>query len=161
MNYESHSYQASVDPYTGRRSTKAIFEDITKLISLAEESNNSLQYAKNALLKIKIYLAWGILIAFVAPLFIVMYALRSNNVQLLNLTTGAIIPLLLVVFFFGLFFILPKLKNLNLEIKIERESLREIMEIIFNLKSMVENRHEFDVVAMTILELRLKRMYFH
>ncbi|CAI0699059.1 Uncharacterised protein [Serratia fonticola] len=159
MDYDSHKYEVFDDLKDLRQSTTAIFDDITKLLSLAEESIYILQRAKDTLLKIKVYFMCSVLAAVMLIFLILPYSFRVNNVQLLSLIGGVFF--LLIIFAFISIFIFPKYKSLALEVRIQRESLKEIMEIIFNLKSLVANRGDFDVITMTILELKLKRMHFY
>ena len=159
MDYDSHKYEVLDDLEDIRQYTTAIFDDITKLLSLAEESVYILQRAKDTLLKIKVYFTCSVLAAVMLIFLILSYSFRVNNIQLLSLIGGGFF--LLIIFAFISIFIIPKYKSLALEIRIQRESLKEIMEIIFNLKSIVASRGHFDVITMTILELKLKRMHFY
>ncbi|EEY5705010.1 hypothetical protein ESC46_26255, partial [Escherichia coli] len=57
-------------------------------------------------------------------------------------------------------FLLYRIKTILSEMKIERAAMQELMEVIFNLRKIIP-KYSIDVVEMTILDLKLKRLRFY
>lgn len=134
---------------------------LTKLIDLAEISSDRLKNANEALLKIRLSFLWAFALFSILALVSSYYITRHGSDTVFNVLLFIVMPSCAIFIMLLMTLSVQKIKKLNTEIKIEKRSLMEILEVIYNIKEIVSMVHEHDVVGMVIIEIRLNRIKFY
>lgn len=136
--------------------SKKTFNELLKLIELATSMQETILKQKNEVRRISFGLATIIYILLMILFIMKFYAINIFNVerflQLTIITFGFIVGISI----FSLF----RIKTILSEMKVERAAMQELMEVIFNLRKVIP-RNSIDLVDMTVLDLRLKRLRFY
>ncbi|HGM4637696.1 hypothetical protein ACSJL2_001958 [Serratia sarumanii] len=134
---------------------------LTKLIDLAEISSDRLKSANEALLKIRLSFLWALALFSILALVSSYYITKHGSDTIFNVFLFIVMPSCAIFIMLLMTLSVQKIKKLNTEIKIEKRSLMEILEVIYNIKEIVSMVHEHDVVGMVIIEIRLNRIKFY
>lgn len=135
---------------------KKTFNELSTLIDLATSMQDTIVKQKNEIRKIIFVLATVIYVAIMILSVVKVYA-----IDVIQIDKFLQIAVLTLAFIAGMStFSLYRIKNILNDMKIERAAMQELMEVIFNLRKIIP-KYAIDLVDMTILDLKLKRLRFY
>ncbi|HFG5870849.1 TPA: hypothetical protein ACGH38_004529 [Salmonella enterica subsp. enterica serovar Mbandaka] len=150
MAIKYNSYQGD-----GELSRKQ-FNEMSTLIDMAEGMRSELLSKKKDIRKNILTI---VSFAYLSIMAVIVFKFTTTALGM----TDYIIQVIVLTFSFSFgvsVLCVFRIKNTMEEIKIERYALQELMEIIFNLRKVLP-KDDLDVVDLTIIDLKLKRLRFH
>ncbi|HBV2183747.1 hypothetical protein ACDX32_26945 [Klebsiella quasipneumoniae] len=150
MAIKYNSYQGD-----GELSRKQ-FNEMSTLIDMAEGMRSELLSKKKDIRKNILTI---VSFAYLSIMAVIVFKFTTTALGM----TDYIIQVIVLTFSFSFgvsVLCIFRIKNTMEEIKIERYALQELMEIIFNLRKVLP-KDDLDVVDLTIIDLKLKRLRFH
>lgn len=151
MSYKDNNY----DMFYHDNSNK-IVNEISTLIDMAESMQKELVSKKNSITRIMLSI-FIIIYLFLMSIFLFRtFTHGFSSVNYYSQLLFSSVFFLLVLIFSSAF----RIKNILDEIRIERYAMQEIMEVIFNLRKVIP-KNSLDVVDLTIIDLKLKRLRFY
>lgn len=138
-----------------KKSEKTLTE-LSTLIDMATLMQDTIVKKKNEIRKTILILATIIYVTLMTLFVIKFYA-----VTIINFDRFLQLSIFTFSFISGISaFSLFRIKTIINELKIERAAMQELMEVIFNLRKILK-KNSFDLVDITILDLKLKRLRFY
>ena len=135
---------------------KKAFSELSTLIDLAISMQDTILKQRNEIRRITFTLATVIYAALMMLFVIKVYA-----TDIIHFDKFLQVSIFTFAFIAGIStFLLYRIKTILSEMKIERDAMQELMEVIFNLRKIIP-KYSIDVVEMTILDLKLKRLRFY
>lgn len=135
---------------------KKAFSELSTLIDLAISMQDTILKQRNEIRRITFTLATVIYAALMMLFVIKVYA-----TDIIHFDKFLQVSIFTFAFIAGIStFLLYRIKTILSEMKIERAAMQELMEVIFNLRKIIP-KYSIDVVEMTILDLKLKRLRFY
>ncbi|HIE4545013.1 TPA: hypothetical protein ACXNIS_003211 [Providencia rettgeri] len=129
------------------------FNELLSLIDLATSMQDSISKKRYEIKKI-LYISMAIMYIVIASIFFFTYFITTTP----KLITTYIIFVSFI--FITLAPIFYRIKTLRKEISIEMYMMKDIMEIIFNLRKIFP-RNTISKIDITILDLKLRRLKFY
>ncbi|WP_159199350.1 hypothetical protein, partial [Klebsiella pneumoniae] len=132
------------------------FNEMSTLIDMAEGMRSELLSKKKDIRKNILTI---VSFAYLSIMAVIVFKFTTTALGM----TDYIIQVIVLTFSFSFgvsVLCIFRIKNTMEEIKIERYALQELMEIIFNLRKVLP-KDDLDVVDLTIIDLKLKRLRFH
>lgn len=133
------------------------FEEMNTLISMASSMQESIIKKKKEVRNL--ILTMGVII-YLSIMTLILLKFFSN----ITLSNDRFNYLILVTFVFWTIlsiFSYSRIRDIYQELKIERYAMKELMEVIFNLRKTFSRYTNIDLVELTILDLKLKRLRFY
>ena len=133
------------------------FEEMNTLISMASSMQESIIKKKKEVRNL--ILIMGVII-YLSFMTLILLKFFSN----ITLSNDRFNYLILVTFIFWTVFSIfsySRIRDIYQELKIERYAMKELMEVIFNLRKSFSRYTNIDLVELTILDLKLKRLRFY
>jgi len=135
---------------------KQSFTELSTLIDMAVSMQSDITKQKKEMSKVIFTLSTLVYLSFMFLFVFNFYKLDSFRSE----TSLGVITITLTFIIGVASFSLYRIKNIMREIKIERAAMQELMEVIFNFRKVIP-RSTINVVEMTILDLKLKRLRFY
>lgn len=133
------------------------FEEMNTLISMASSMQESIIKKKKEVRNL--ILTMGVII-YLSIMTLILLKFFSN----ITLSNDRFNYLILVTFVFWTIlsiFSYSRIRDIYQELRIERYAMKELMEVIFNLRKTFSRYTNIDLVELTILDLKLKRLRFY
>ena len=139
-----------------------IDEDLDRLVSLAEDISENMQTMNSNITKIKQNFLWMIgfsyMLIVAGFLIYYIYAINiSESVQLLLYASALFVAVPFAIFLSTMTNNLHKLKQ---DIRIEKDILIELLDMIHELENASRHHLTVDPINNALFRMRLKRLYF-
>lgn len=147
-----------LNPYlsTHDKRVKKTFEELSTLINMATSMQEDISRMKKEIRRISFTMGGVVYIIFTLLFVVKNYSVGILDIERFIQFFAITISFIIV---FSAFF-LYRIGIILREVKVERAAMQELMEVIFNLRKILP-KHSVDVVDLTILDLKLKRLRFY
>ncbi|MBS0854376.1 hypothetical protein JK158_21665 [Enterobacter sp. JGM127] len=147
-----------LNPYlnTHEKRVKKTFEELSTLINMATSMQEDIAKMKKEIRRLSFTIGGVIYVIFTLLFIVKNYSAGILDIDRFLQFFAITISFIIV---FSAFF-LYRIKIILREVKVERAAMQELMEVIFNLRKILP-KHSVDLVDLTILDLKLKRLRFY
>lgn len=132
------------------------FEEMNSLINMASSMHDGITKKKKEIRSLLVMLVLFMYITLMSLILIKFYMNESLSSYKFNYM------ILVTVVFYSIIglYTYTRFRDISQDLRVEREAMEEIMEIIFNLRKLFSRYGNVDIVELTILDLKLKRLRF-
>lgn len=139
-----------------------IDEDLDRLVSLAEDISENMQTMNSKITKIKQNFLWMIGFAYILIVagFLIYYLYAINISELVKSLLYASAFFIVVPFTILFSTMTNNLHKLKQDIRIERNILLELLDMIHELENASRHHLTVDPISNALFRMRLKRLHF-
>lgn len=141
----------------GKRKVEKKFEEMNTLIIMASSMQDGIIKKKKEVRNLILAIGIVIYLSFMLLVLLKFFSgitLSMEKFNYLILVTFVFWTVLGVICY-------SRFRDIYQDLRIERYAMKELMEVIFNLRKTFSKYENIDLVELTILDLKLKRLRFY